>query len=109
MEDMLKEYFIEREGVNFIQDEFGFAIYKVYLDTCYIRDVFVNSDIRRWGHASKYADTISGIAKSKGCNLLTTSLSCLAKNSDISLKVIMNYGFRMCTASDNMIYFSKEI
>lgn len=88
----------------------GFATYK-YIDekTVYIMDLYVHPDFRKSNVASSMADSIIGEAKSKGCTKLLGSVVPSNKNSTDSLKVLLAYGMRLKSSSNDFIVFEKEI
>lgn len=102
-------YLKEREGVDLIETEWGFAIYAITGAECYIRDIFVYPEYRKHGLASEIADKISAIAREAGCKLLTGSVAPGANNATISLDVLRGYGMKLHSISGNIIFFSKDL
>lgn len=108
--DHYLKYVAEREGLNFILEPEGFATYKqIAKNSVYLQDVFVLSEFRKTGVASKLTDKVGLIAKEMGCNTLITSVCTDAIGATTSLKVILAYGFELKSVGGNMIYFSKEL
>jgi predicted GNAT superfamily acetyltransferase len=103
------KYIKEREDKEIIEDDFGFATF-VYLQDCiYIEDVYVVPEKRGENHSSIYADIISDIAKKEGYSKLLGSVVPSTPGSTASTYVLLNYGFKLLKAEENMIYFMKEI
>lgn len=102
-------YLKERENFDIVEDEFGFASYQIEGTNCYVRDVFVVSNLRQCGHATKYVDKIMRIAASNGCKYLSTSVCPTGAGSTDSLKAVLGYGFRLFSAQDNFIIFKMDI
>lgn len=102
-------YFKEREGVESISFDGGFATYIISGEECYIRDIYVEKDYRNRYLASKMADEITKIAKKAGCKYLTGTVMPSANNSTDSVKVLLSYGFKLHSAIQNGIFFRKEI
>ena len=109
MASLFAQYILEREGKQIVEDEFGFATYLFTPDYCYIEDIFVVSEHRKGGHAARYADEITNIAKKAGKRKLLGSVSLQAAKPESSMKVLLAYGFRPINTDKNMIYFEKEI
>jgi hypothetical protein len=104
-------YVQERSNDHILEVNEGFATYR-YLDdgkSVYIIDIFVAKEHRESQLASTLADTIVREAKQKGCTELLGTVCPQAKNSTISLKVLLGYGMTLKSSSDNLIVFSKEI
>lgn len=103
------KYLFEREGAEIVEDNNGFATFKVTGDVCYIMDIYVVPEKRKFNVAGGYADQISDIAKLRGCKRLLGTVSPAAKGSTTSLKVLLGYGFTLDSSDSNMIYFFKEL
>lgn len=105
-------YIKEREGMDIIEDEKGFATYQLSpaLRAAYIQDIFVRKEFRKEGIASAYADQITKIAKDNGLTTLIGSVDPRANGADASDKVLKAYGMtRRGEAANGLVYYSKEI
>lgn len=109
MSSLYAQYIKERENFEIIEDEFGYATYRIVGEECYVRDVFVLPECRQKNHASGYVDKISEIAKTEGCTHVTTTVSPLAEGATTSLKAILGYGFKLLNSKEDRIVFVKEI
>lgn len=89
--------------------EVGFATYHLNIGECYIEEIYVVPEKRNSNFATKMADAITEIAKSKGINLLTGSVNLKIKGKEVSMKVLLAYGMSPCATNGEMVYFSKEI
>lgn len=105
------KYLLEREGKSIIEDERGFATYSLHpeLSAIYIEDIFVSLEFRKQNVASEYADKIAEIAKSKGFHTLIGTVRPSATGANISLKVLLAYGFELASAEQDAIYFRKTL
>lgn len=106
------ELYAEERGfgprIFHIQD-IGFATYHLNKEECYIEDIYVVESLRKSKFASKMADAISEIAKKNGINKLIGSVSIYSKGCENSIKVLLAYGMKPVSTSNEMIYFSKEL
>lgn len=102
-------YLKEREGVELLETDDGFAIFNIKGEECYIRDIYVWPELRQKGIASRLADEISSIAKLAGCKILTGSVCPTLKGSTTSIDVLRGYGFKLHSATNNLIFFSKDL
>lgn len=109
MKSLYGQYISEREGFEIIENEHGFATYQVDKTRCYIRDIYVSRETRQMNLASQMADEVAIKAKSLGCTHLVGSVCPQAKCSTASLKVLLAYGFKLESARDNLIIFTKEL
>lgn len=103
------EYIQERENKGIIESETGFATYKFLNDGVYIEDIYVKPEARKSGEATRLADMICDIAKEKGMTKVFGSVSPSAIGSTASLKVLLAYGFRLDSCTNNFIWLVKEL
>lgn len=102
-------YIKEREGFEVIESKQGFIIYLIQGDECYIRDVYIYPDSRKVGFASELADKVSAIAKKKKCKFLSGTVQPSKEGSTTSLMVLLGYGMRLHSASQDLIIFKKDL
>lgn len=107
--NLWKQYLKEREDVDVIETETGFATYRFRGADCYIKDIYVKPECRQKGAASEIADKISSIAKAAGIFILTGSVDGRANGADISRKVLIGYGMAPYRTEGNVTYYFKEL
>lgn len=103
------DYIKERENVEVLETNEGFATYQIKGLECYIRDIYIAPGHRGSKLVYKLADQIVKIAKEKGCKYLTGSVCPSANNCHISMLVLINYGMKLHSSINNLIYFIKLI
>lgn len=106
---LYSQYLAEREDFSIVEDEFGFATFKIYGETVYLRDLFVVADKRMTGHAKVLAAQVIEVAKRAGCKIMTGSVDAKLKGADASVKVLHAYGMRVTGIQGNLLVFEKEI
>lgn len=106
---MFADYIKERENKDCIYTDKGFATYSFQDGSCYIENIYIKPEFRKTGEASLLADKISQIALENGYDVLTGSVSPLAKGSTESLKALLAYGFGLVSSTNNFIILSKKI
>jgi predicted GNAT family acetyltransferase len=106
---MFASYMNERENVELVETDKGFATYVVTGTECYIRDIYVKPEFRKSGVAASIADLIAIRAKTVGCKMLTGSVCPTTRGADASLKVLIGYGMRLHSCSNNLIVFIKDL
>lgn len=109
MKSLYGQYLEEREDMGIVENDYGFATFKMNQEECYIRDLYVVPEARKKHIASALADQIVELAKENGCKYLTGTVCPAAKNSNESIKVLMAYGMSLHSASQNLIIFKKDI
>lgn len=104
------QYIQERTDRQIIETDYGFATYAFTDDkTVYIEDIYIIPEHRSSGLASAIADEIAVIAKQKGCSRMMGSVVPSAKNSTDSVKVLIAYGMKLQSSSNNFIIFDKDL
>ena len=77
--------------------------------TVYILDIYVLPEHRKGHIASKLADDICDLAKTKGCNRLLGSVMLNANKVNDSIAVLEAYGMKVCSITDETVFFEKEL
>jgi GNAT superfamily N-acetyltransferase len=106
-----KEYLLEKTNDKIMETEIGFATYRSLNDgkTIYIIDIYVVPEYRKTGVAGEMADLILAKEKPSGCVELLGTVIPSNKNSTASLSVLMAYGMKLHSASNDLIVFRKDV
>ncbi len=105
------DYIREHRGDGIVEQEEGFATYR-FLNagsSIYVIDIYVAPKYRKTKVASEIADKIVAIGKEAGAKEFLGTVVPSAKNSTVSLRVLLGYGMRLQSATNDLIVFSKEI
>lgn len=105
------DYIRERTDDFILETDEGFATYRFINDgkSVYIIDIYTVPQDRRKSFAAFLADKICEEAKAKGSVELIGTVVPSAKNSTISIKVLLGYGMKLHSASNDLIIFRKDI
>lgn len=103
------QYIKEREGLNVVETEHGFASYELDKDFAYIVDIYVLPQHRKSGLASELADKVQEIAKRHNVRILLGSIDPKASGADVSEKALLGYGFKKSHETDALVFYKKEI
>lgn len=105
------DYLREKTGDKIIESPSGFASYRFINDgkSVYIVDIYVVPSERKNGMASWFANLIAEEARKAGCVEMLGTVVPSMNESTTSLKVLLGYGFKLKSASENMIVFTKEL
>lgn len=110
MSSLYADYIRELTYGDVLETEQGFATYVFTQDdTCYIKEIYIKPEHRKDGAATSLADEIVVAAKAKGCKRLLGSVTPSAKGSTRSLKVLLAYGFKLASSTNDYIIFEKEL
>jgi len=107
------EYIKEKQGDGIVERTEGFATYRYLRNKdqvqVYVIDIYVRPEFRKSGLASAIADEIAEIAKKEGATEMLGTVNPSANGATESLKVLLGYGMRLKSASENLIIFGKGI
>lgn len=101
-------YIKEREGVDVLERPEGFVTIKLLSVGLYMQDIYVAPEFRGTGVGKQLVDEAESIARGSGCQKLIGSCSADASGTE-SLKAMLKLGFRVLSASDELIYLFKEL
>jgi predicted GNAT family acetyltransferase len=102
-------YIKEREDLETLEKEHGFATYKFRSTDCYIQDIYVLPSHRKSGLAASMANEISQLAKQQGYKILTGSVDSRANGATDSHTVLKAYGMKPYVTEDYVTYYFKEL
>lgn len=103
------DYIKEREGLDLVSVEMGFATYKIHEEVVYIQDIYVAPEYRRGHVATELAEKIAGMGKEAGCKYITGSVCLSVGNPTDSMRVLLAYGMEFLNLQGDMMYFKKEL
>lgn len=101
--------YLKLHGKHLLEVDEGYATYMDFKDGIYIEDIYVRPEHRKDGIASKMADVIAMIAKTKGLNKLYGSVRPSYQYSTESMKILLAYGFKINSSAVDAIALEKEI
>jgi GNAT superfamily N-acetyltransferase len=75
----------------------------------YIMDLYVRPEFRKTGIAKALADEVRDMALKRGCTKMLGSVVPSNKDSTISVSVLIAYGMKLKSSSNDFIIFEKDI
>lgn len=114
---MYARYKLELENVYTIETDYGFCNYKVESINeasveIYLQEVYVLPECRGNRKASVFADLSIKDAENRfkvPVSTIYTTVAVAGNNVEKSLRAITDYGFKLCAANTELIYFKKGI
>lgn len=104
-----KEYTKEIHGRHVLENEYGFVVYEITDDKCYIADIYVAHGHRRSGRAHQFAREVEVIARERCCRYLLGSVIPTTIGATESMKIILSYGMKLKSSHENFIWFEKRL
>jgi len=106
---MYFEYAKERESLDSITSENGFALYRKDKNTLFIRDIYVKPEFRKTSEFLNLFKRLKKIAEELNCKYMEGHVYLDTKDPTLSLRAILSAGFKVVHASNGMIALTKEI
>jgi len=109
MQSKYAMYIKELKNFEMYEDDKGFITYGIMEDGIYIEDIYVLPEHRKEKTASYYADLVADKAKKEGYKCLYGSVVPSLQNSHYRNLVLLGYGFKIHSATQDLIWYKKEI
>lgn len=109
MKSLYAQYVAEREGAEVLEGAWGFAAYKFEVDHVYISDIYIVPEQRNKGASMQAFSEITGLAKQKGLKYVFGSVAPSTKTATANIGILLKLGFKLHSASDDIIYLNREI
>lgn len=102
-------YIQEKGGFSLIELDNAFITYRMYGETCFIGDLWIDPEHRRKRVAWALADQVTELAKKNGCKYLTSTAITNSNGIEEALITQFSYGFKIVGSDNEKIYLRKEI
>lgn len=109
MVSLYGRYIKEREGKDILEYDDAFGSYEIGDDYIYLVDVYVIPENRRKKRFGEIESEVANIGKENGCKWILATVDPEAKNSDISNKVLLSYGYKFWKESSYLDWYKKEL
>ena len=106
---MYFDYLKEREGVDCVAYEYGFALVKLVSTGLYIQDIYVVPERRGEKLASKMLADIEAQCVQKNIEQIIGSCDTQANGATHSIKTMLATGFQLSHCDGNLIYLTKKL
>ena len=106
---MYFDYIKERENLDYILLEDGFATYRIDGDMLFVSDIYVDKDTRKSTCFFNMYKKLIEIGKKKGCKVMGCSVYLNTNDPTLSLRAILSAGFRLLGADEEKISLIKDI
>ena len=103
------DYVKEREGLETLESDYGFAMYKIIGNELYCKEIYILPEHRRAGHAFDMGNALCEIGKMKGCQWFIGTVSPQANGAHESMLGLIKYGMKLLRSEFNLVYFIKRI
>jgi GNAT superfamily N-acetyltransferase len=102
-------YLKEREGVDVVERPYGFMLLKPDVGALYVQDIFVYPEFRKQGKAQEMLVLAEDMAAKSGFVALRGSCDPTTNGATESMRMALNYGFKLETVHNGLIYYKKEL
>ena len=106
------DYIKELYGKEIIENEYGFATYKIF-DTgeLYVEDMYIKPECRKDGSILKFIRGITKVAVENKCDRVTCCVFLTANKPEEPLRWMLHLGFKIASCMDNnkiFLYIMSE-
>jgi GNAT superfamily N-acetyltransferase len=107
--EYIKERMPNKSVIN--RDGMGFAVYYVYEaeQAIYLEDIFIAKEHRMTGIGKCILDEVEEKVREMGFRYVLGSIDPTAENTDISLKSMLNTGFKPYKIDNGLLFLRKDI
>jgi GNAT superfamily N-acetyltransferase len=106
---LYKSYLKEREGLDVLEVDHGFMVYKLAADHAYISDYYVDPEYRRCGIGYKMADCLFELCLEQGIPVVYCQADNLAEGVELSKLTIEKYGFQRLGEEGSIVHYKMEV
>ncbi len=103
------KYIRDREGLEILESDDGFIIYKINPGECFIANMYLDPSSRGSGRCREMIERIGEIALSNECKALTGHIHLFDKNAEITVMAALNCGFNLAMAHNGIIGIKKNL
>jgi len=108
-DSLYEQYITERVNQSILWKEFGFIIYKITDQECFIVDMFIQKSARQTDAKREILDSISRIAIQSQCKVLTGNIHLSDAGATHTLKAALSYGFKVAKSGQDVLLIAKEL
>lgn len=109
---MYKSYLLTKyEYEGSIEEDGAFLLWKTVPESSelVIGEIYVDTQKRNDGVATRLANQAMMIAKMKNLKYLSCQTEITGKGDDVSMIAILSYGFKPIRAHNNFVVFAREV
>ena len=103
------QYAEEREGVETIEESWGFATFKRLPDHIYLQDVYIIPSMRGQSKGTQLTDAVIKIGKEAGYTRMTTSVVPSTPGSTETILKMIHLNFKLFSSQSDIVYLIREI
>lgn len=110
MIDSLWEMYVsERKGHKVISKEFGFVSYAINGPECYLAEIFVKKEFRKYGKTHELLKDLFENAKLYGCEFVSANIYLSDRGANDTLGVALKVGFKVVQCGQDVLLIEKKI
>lgn len=106
---LISKYFKEKDGIEILENDFGFIGYKITGEECYITHMFTDQSVRGTGKGRAILAELEKIARSFGCKYIATNVWFSDVGATNTLTASLKAGFKIRAGDVRSILITKEI
>jgi GNAT superfamily N-acetyltransferase len=106
---LFAKYLKEKDGIETLENEFGFIGYKITGEECYITQMFTEPSVRGSGKGRELLSALEHLSKSAGCKFIATNIWYADAGASNTMGASLKAGFKLRFGDARGILITKEI
>lgn len=107
--DLYKQYLAEREGAHLIARPWGFAVYKLEPEVCYLQDIYVAPEFRQFGLGVELEQLVIAEALKAGYTAIMGSVVKSTPFGPQMHAIMLGLGYEELKEINDTTYYIKAI
>ena len=107
--ELYRAYLKEREGLDVLEVDHGFMVYKIGEREAWISDYYVHPDHREKGIGHAMADCVLQVCKDRGVGHVYCQIDHNANGVELSKLTIERYGFERAWEEGSLVIYKMEV
>lgn len=106
---MYFDYLKERLDYEHFQNDFGFVVYKITGEECYIHELYVKPEFRGSYHGTALADKVEFLAIKNNCKRIWGQIFIPSRGANEAMMAHLKWGLKLHSTNGDCINMVKEI
>lgn len=99
----------EREGLELLEDDWGFTTYRCSGEECFMSDFHVSKEARGSNHSRQLLSELCKLATDSGCKYISANVDLRDPGANHTLAVALHLGFKVSRAGNDRLLIILEL
>ncbi len=108
-DSLFAKYIKDRQGLDLLDEGYGFVTYKITGDECFISDMAIDKDLKGKGWGRRLLAKLEEIAKKSSCKFISANVHLFDDGASNTLIAALKTGFQVKDAHNKALLIVKNI